>query len=88
MPTTPTVLFVCLHGSAKSLMALEHFRRLTQERNMDVLADWAGIEPDAHIPPRVRAGTPQRGHRRARTSAAAGDACGRRARLMHRDVWL
>ena len=53
MTTTPTVLFVCLHGSAKSLIALEHFRRLAQQRGVDVQADWAGIEPDAEIPPRV-----------------------------------
>jgi arsenate reductase (thioredoxin) len=50
---TPTVLFVCLHGSAKSLIALEHFRRLAQQRGVDVQADWAGIEPDAEVPPRV-----------------------------------
>src|SRR5438094_625647 len=53
MTTTPTVLFVCLHGSAKSLIALEHFRRLAQQRGVEVQADWAGIEPDAEIPPRV-----------------------------------
>ena len=53
MTTTPTVLFVCLHGSAKSLIALEHFRRLAKERGVDVQADWAGIEPDPAIPPRV-----------------------------------
>ncbi len=53
MTTTPTVLFVCLHGSAKSLIALEHFRRLAQQRGVDVQADGAGIEPDAEIPPRV-----------------------------------
>lgn len=53
MTTTPTVLFVCLHGSAKSLIALEHFRRLAQQRGVDVQADWAGIEPDAEIPPKV-----------------------------------
>src|SRR5712691_9886716 len=53
MTATPTVLFVCLHGSAKSLIALEHFRRLAQQRGVDVQADWAGIEPDAEIPPRV-----------------------------------
>ena len=56
MTTTPTVLFVCLHGSAKSLIALEHFRRLAEERGVDVQADWAGIEPDAEIPPRVAQG--------------------------------
>jgi len=53
MTTTPRLLFVCLHGSAKSLIALEHFRRLATERGVDVQADWAGIEPDAAIPPRV-----------------------------------
>jgi arsenate reductase (thioredoxin) len=53
MTTTPKVLFVCLHGSAKSLIALEHFRRLAQQRGIGVQADWAGIEPDAEIPPRV-----------------------------------
>ena len=54
MSTAPSaVLFVCLHGSAKSLIALEHFRRLAQQRGVDVQADWAGIEPDAEIPPRV-----------------------------------
>lgn len=53
MTTTPTVLFVCLHGSAKSLIALEHSRRLAQQRGAEVQADWAGIKPDAQIPPRV-----------------------------------
>lgn len=53
MTTTPRVLFVCLHGSAKSLIALEHFRRLAAERSVDVEADSAGMEPDAEIPPKV-----------------------------------
>ncbi len=53
MTTTRTVLFVCLHGSAKSLIAAEHFRRLARERGVDVQADWAGIEPDPEIPRRV-----------------------------------
>src|SRR5439155_10811704 len=53
MTPTPTVLFVCLHGSAKSLIALEHFRRLAQQRGVEVQADWAGLEPDAEIPPKV-----------------------------------
>ena len=50
---TSNVLFVCLHGSAKSLIALEHFRRLAAERGVRVDADFAGTEPDADIPPRV-----------------------------------
>lgn len=53
MTTAPTVLFVCLHGSAKSLIALEHFRRLAVQRWVQLQADCAGVEPDAEIPPRV-----------------------------------
>jgi len=30
----PFVLFVCLHGSAKSVIASEHFRRLAAERGL------------------------------------------------------
>ena len=53
MTTTPSILFVCLHGSAKSLIALEHFRRLADERGVEVGADSAATEPDAEIPPKV-----------------------------------
>src|SRR5437660_1227662 len=50
------VLFVCLHGSAKSLIALEHFRRLAAERGIAVEAAAAGTAPDAEIPPHVGQG--------------------------------
>jgi arsenate reductase len=50
---TPRVLFVCLHGSAKSLIALEHFRRLAAERGVDAEASSAGTEPDTDVPPNV-----------------------------------
>jgi|SRR5215470_3691649 len=53
MTTGPSVLFVCLHGSGKSLIALEHFRRIAQEQGIAVEGDSAGLEPDAVIPPRV-----------------------------------
>lgn len=53
MATTPRVLFVSLHGPAKSLIAVEHFRRLAAERGSDVEASSAGMEPDAEIPPKV-----------------------------------
>jgi len=49
----PTVLFVCLHGSAKSVIAAEHFRRLAAERAVEVDAVSAGTEPDSEIPPKV-----------------------------------
>src|SRR6185503_10643457 len=53
MPTTPTVLFVCLHGSAKSLIAAEYFNRLAAARGVAARADSAGLEPDDHVPPGV-----------------------------------
>jgi len=53
MTRRPSVLFVCLHGSAKSLIAVEHFRRLAAERGVAVDAASGGTEPDADIPPRV-----------------------------------
>ncbi len=36
MSTTPTVLFVCLHGSAKSVIAVRYCQRLAAERGVDV----------------------------------------------------
>lgn len=53
MTTPPFVMFVCLHGSAKSVIASEYFRRLAAERGVDVGVNSAGTEPDAEIPPRV-----------------------------------
>ena len=53
MPPPPVVVFVCLHGSAKSVIASEHFRRLSAERGLDARVTCAGTEPDAEIPGRV-----------------------------------
>ena len=50
---TGTVLFVCLHGSAKSMIASAYFERLAARRGVDVRTMSAGVEPDAEIPPRV-----------------------------------
>ena len=50
------VLFVCLHGSAKSLIAAEHFNRLAAARGLDARATSAGTEPDDAIPPHVTRG--------------------------------
>jgi arsenate reductase (thioredoxin) len=49
----PHVLFVCLHGAAKSVIAATHFRRLAERRGLRVAATFAGTEPDAEIAPRV-----------------------------------
>ena len=54
--TPPFVLFVCLHGSAKSVIASEHFRRFAAERGLAADTASAGTEPDAEIPPGVAQG--------------------------------
>ncbi len=55
------VLFVCLHGAAKSVVAAEYFRRLAGARGMAVKVAAAGVEPDDSIPPSVVDGLRQDG---------------------------
>jgi len=47
------VLFVCLHGAAKSVVGAAHFRRLATARGLDVTAAAAGTEPDAELTPKA-----------------------------------
>jgi arsenate reductase (thioredoxin) len=56
MPSDPSVLFICLHGSAKSVIAAQHLRRLAAERGRVVETASAGVEPDLDVPPHVVAG--------------------------------
>ena len=51
-----TVLFVCLHGAAKSLVAASHLERLARERGIRLRAAFAGTEPDAELTPAAVAG--------------------------------
>jgi len=69
------VLFVCLHGSAKSVIAAEHFNRLAAARGLVARATSAGTEPDDVIPSRVVQGLRDdgidvEGHRPRRPTAA------------------
>ena len=50
---TRNIVFVCLHGSAKSVIAGEYFERLATARGVRATATALGVEPDAAIPPRV-----------------------------------
>src|SRR5881394_2303588 len=59
--SAPIILFVCLHGSAKSLIAAEHLNRLAQARGTPLRGESVGIEPDAAVPPRVVAGLAEDG---------------------------
>jgi protein-tyrosine-phosphatase len=45
----PTVLFICPHGAAKSVLASAYFRRLAQERGLNVRVESAGTEPDPAV---------------------------------------
>jgi protein-tyrosine-phosphatase len=48
-----TVLFVCPHNAAKSVMAVAYFRRLAAEAGLDLVADSAGTEPEDAVWPSV-----------------------------------
>jgi arsenate reductase (thioredoxin) len=57
--TTPTpenrttVLFMCPHGAAKSVLASAYFQRLAKERGLNVRVEAAGIEPQDTASPAV-----------------------------------
>jgi protein-tyrosine-phosphatase len=50
-PAPPRVLFVCLHGAAKSVIGAAHFRRLAAARGLAMDAVAAGTEPDPALAP-------------------------------------
>src|SRR5438552_13678336 len=54
--TAQRVAFVCLHGSAKSLIAAEQFNRLAKAKGLAWQATTSGPEPDAAVPDNVIAG--------------------------------
>ena len=58
---TVKVAFVCLHGSAKSLIAAEYFNRLAGEQSSSLRATTSGPEPDPEVPGNVVAGMASRG---------------------------
>ena len=46
---TPTVLFVCEHGAAKSVIAAAYFDKLARHRGLDYKAAFRGVNPDAAL---------------------------------------
>jgi arsenate reductase (thioredoxin) len=50
-----TVLFLCPHGAAKSVLAAALFERLAAEQGLPLRATCAGTEPDPEVAPHVRA---------------------------------
>src|SRR5687768_14254235 len=49
-----TVLFVCPHGAAKSVLAGSYFNRFAAELGLEARAIARGTEPDAEVSDRVR----------------------------------
>ena len=72
---TAKVVFVCLHGAAKSVIAASIFDRLAASHGLDVRATFAGTEPDPEIPPKVVQNVRSEG----------ADVAGMRPRLVTRD---
>src|SRR6266853_304219 len=54
--TKPTIVFVCEHGSAKSIIAAAEFERMAKEKGLDLNILARGTNPDAEIPKLVRDG--------------------------------
>jgi protein-tyrosine-phosphatase len=50
-PAAATVLFVCEHGSAKSVVAAAHFNQIAEARGLPFRAISRGTVPDAEMAP-------------------------------------
>lgn len=51
-----TILFVCEHGSAKSVIATAHFNDLAAKNGLPYRAIARGVHPDKEIPPYIMSG--------------------------------
>ena len=58
----PTVLFMCPHGAAKSVLASAYFQRAARERGLNVRVLTAGTEPDPAVAPKVAAHLQKQGY--------------------------
>src|SRR5215211_1140233 len=46
---TPTVLFLCPHGAAKSVLASAYFQREAKQRGLNVRVEAAGTDPEPDV---------------------------------------
>jgi len=58
----PTVLFMCPHGAAKSVLASAYFEQLAKERGLNVRVESAGTDPDPAVSAAVAAHLKQQGY--------------------------
>jgi len=57
----PVVIFVCEHGSAKSIVAAAHFNKLAAEQHLNLRAIARGTHPDKEIAPKAVQGLQEDG---------------------------
>jgi len=53
MPQSPIILFVCEHGSAKSVIAAAYFNKLAGEMGLNLKAVARGTHPDQELSPKA-----------------------------------
>lgn len=56
MKQEQTIVFICEHGAAKSVVAAAHFNRLADDRGLRLRAVARGTDPDAEITPNTASG--------------------------------
>lgn len=61
MNQNSTIVFVCEHGAAKSIVAATYFNKLADERNLNVRALARGTHPDPELSPKTIAGLSEDG---------------------------
>src|SRR3954464_2034706 len=49
LPAEPTVVFVCEHGAAKSVIATAYFNKIAAERGLRARATYRGVNPQADL---------------------------------------
>ena len=57
----PTVLFICEHGAAKSLIAAAYFDKLAKDQRLPHRAAFRGVNPDSALNPVAKRGLEQDG---------------------------
>jgi len=55
-PAQPSVVFVCAHGAAKSVIAATYFNKLAVERGLPYRATFRGVTPDPELSARALEG--------------------------------
>src|SRR3954451_3256812 len=48
-PAEPTVVFVCEHGAAKSVIATTYFNKIAAEKGLRARAIYRGVNPQADL---------------------------------------